>query len=74
MSIFSDYECGAMDDDEFRDACRRLNRMDRYEREHEFDEVMEEDEEEEETETCNGCTHPCVMYEPTMRCCDKKGR
>ena len=26
------------------------------------------------TETCNGCTHPCVMYEPTMRCCDKKGR
>jgi len=47
MSIFSDHECGAMDDDEFRDACRRLNRMDRYEREHEFDEVMEEEEEEE---------------------------
>ena len=26
------------------------------------------------TETCNGCTHPCVMYEPTMKACEKKGR
>ena len=25
------------------------------------------------TETCNGCTHPCVMYEPTMKACEKKG-
>lgn len=28
----------------------------------------------EKTETCNGCTHPCVMYEPTMKACEKKGR
>ena len=28
----------------------------------------------EKTETCTGCTHPCVMYEPTMKACEKKGR
>ncbi len=26
------------------------------------------------TETCKGCKHPCIMYEPTMKACDKKGR
>lgn len=34
MSIFSDYECGALSDDEFRNECNRMNRQDRYEREH----------------------------------------
>lgn len=28
----------------------------------------------EKTETCTGCVHPCVMYEPRMKACDKKGR
>lgn len=26
------------------------------------------------TETCKGCTHSCVMYEPRMKACEKKGR
>ena len=28
----------------------------------------------EKPETCIGCTHPCVMYEPRMKACEKKGR
>ena len=46
MSIFSDNECGALSDDEFRAECIRMNLQDRYEREHQFDE-SEEDEDEE---------------------------
>ena len=45
MSIFSDHECGALDDYEFEQECRRMNREDRYEREH-LDEIDEEAEEE----------------------------
>ena len=37
MSIFSDYECGAIDDDEYRNACIKMNAEDRYERDHMFD-------------------------------------
>ena len=34
MSIYSDYECGAMTEREFRNACARENNEDRYEREY----------------------------------------
>lgn len=34
MSIYSDYECGAMDDIEFHNACVEENARDRWEREH----------------------------------------
>ena len=46
MSIFSDHKCGAMDDFEFREECKRMNRRDRYEYdEFDDDELDEEDEE-----------------------------
>ena len=40
MSIFSDYECGALSYDEFRELGNRMNRQDRYEREHEHDDFF----------------------------------
>lgn len=46
MSIFSDHECGALDDYEFAQECRRMNAQDRYERER-LDEIDEEEAEEE---------------------------
>lgn len=46
MSIFSDYECGAMDEFEFKEECKRMDRQERYEREHLFDDVESEDEDE----------------------------
>lgn len=30
MSIFSDYECGAMDDFEFQNACTQMNNAEAY--------------------------------------------
>ena len=27
----------------------------------------------EKPETCKGCTHPCIMYESTMKACEKRG-
>jgi len=30
MSIFSDHKVGALTDEEFENACRRMNREDRY--------------------------------------------
>ena len=48
MSIFSDHELGYMDDFEYEQECRRMNREDRYEREMMeslFDGEDEEDEE-----------------------------
>ena len=42
MSIFSDHENGYMDDYEYREECKRMNRQDRYEREH-LDEPDEEE-------------------------------
>lgn len=36
MSIFSDYECGAMSDAEFHNACVRMNAEERYDMEHGF--------------------------------------
>ena len=47
MSIFSDYENGYMDDYEYREECKRMNRQDRYERDHEFDEEEVEKEKDE---------------------------
>ena len=46
MSIFSDYKCGALSYDEYREDCKRMDRQDRYEREHQFDEPEEDEEEE----------------------------
>ena len=60
MSIFSDYKCGAMDYDEFKQACARMNAEDRYEREHLFDGdrcescIYYDPEAEEDTCTCPG--------------------
>jgi hypothetical protein len=48
MSIWSDYENGYMDDYEYREECKRMNRQDRYERDHEFDEEEVEEEIEDE--------------------------
>lgn len=47
MSIFSDYEAGAIMYDEFKAFCRQMDRQDRYERDHEFDEPDEEEVDEE---------------------------
>ena len=48
MSIFSDYECGAMSYEEFRGECKRMDRQERYEREHQFDNNEESEDEEDE--------------------------
>lgn len=32
MSIFSDHNCGAMSDSEFKETCNRMNREDRADR------------------------------------------
>ena len=50
MSIWSDYKCGALTDEEFRDECIKMNLQDRYEREHMYDKWFDEDEEEDEEE------------------------
>lgn len=56
MSIFSDYECGAMTDVEYRNACARMNAKERWEEEHYWDtdddddDRCEEDEEGEDDE------------------------
>lgn len=41
MSIFSDYENGYLDDDEYREECVRMNAEDRCERDHMFDDNEE---------------------------------
>ena len=48
MSIFSDYKVGALSDFEFEQACKVMNRIDRWEREHEEDQMEEDYEEDEE--------------------------
>lgn len=51
MSIFSDHECGALSDAEFRDECIRMNREERFFEDHMYDDLDQiEDEEEEEEE------------------------
>lgn len=50
MSIFSDHKYGAMDDFEFEQECRTMNRRDRYERDHEYDE-FDDDEEDEDADS-----------------------
>ena len=44
MSIFSDYEVGALSEVEFHNACVEMNARDRWEREHEYDEDEEDEE------------------------------
>ena len=48
MSIFSDHNCGALSDDEFREECKRMDRRERYEREHMYDEYDDDELDEEE--------------------------
>ena len=43
MSIYSDYNAGALTDEEFRSLCQWENAKDRYDQEHEFDEEDEEE-------------------------------
>ncbi len=60
MSIFSDYKCGAMDYDEFKQACARMNAEERYDTEHLFDGdrcencIYYDPEAEDDTCTCPG--------------------
>ena len=42
MSIFSDHELGYMDDFEFREECKRMNRQERWDQEHEDEEGEDE--------------------------------
>lgn len=46
MSIFSDYQVGALSDREYEQECRKMNAEDKWERTHEFDDSDDEDEEE----------------------------
>lgn len=48
MSIFSDYECGALSCDEYREECKRMNSRDRYERERQYDEIDDDELDEED--------------------------
>lgn len=48
MSIFSDYECGAMSESEFRQECARMNRIDRDERCAPYGIIPDREEDEEE--------------------------
>ena len=43
MSYISDYKCGYMDEEEFRQCAAEENRRDRWEQEHEFDEEGEDE-------------------------------
>lgn len=52
MSIFSDYECGALSDYEYREECKRMNREERCEREREFDEEEDENEQSNNRQYC----------------------
>lgn len=54
MSIYSDYKCGALTDDEFRFLCNEENRRDRYEREHMFDDIYDPKDEGEEDDEPDG--------------------
>jgi len=58
MSIFSDYKCGAMDYDEFKQACARMNAEDRHEREHMHDDYDDEGEPITEKAAANWHTDP----------------
>lgn len=45
MSIFSDYNCGALTDEEFKAECAQMDREERWYEEHQYDEEeCEEDE------------------------------
>ena len=50
MSIFSDYEVGALSEVEFHNACVEMNARDRWEREQEYDLQIDLEEEEEDDE------------------------
>ena len=53
MSIYSDYKCGALSDDEFKSLCRRENEMERYDLLIEKQEYHTDDDFEEESEDKN---------------------
>lgn len=46
MSVYSDYESGALSYEDYRGECARINREEAYYLEHEHDGYFEEDEEE----------------------------
>ena len=48
MSIYSDYACGALTDEEFRSLGNYENRRERWYEEHRFDDYDEEEDEEEQ--------------------------
>lgn len=48
MSIFSDYECGAMSDVEYHNACARMNREGRDEDERFWESDREDEDDEDE--------------------------
>ena len=48
MSIFSDYKCGALSEEEFEQECIAMNNRDRAEERELMMELYEEDEEESE--------------------------
>ncbi len=58
MSIFSDYKCGAMDYDEYKQACARMNAEDRHDREHMYDDDYDDSIPITETAAANWHTEP----------------
>lgn len=66
MSIFSDYECGAMSDSEFKQACARMNReeRDQYLYIPGYEDEEEEEEKEEKTKMAKISNE---KYEDLMR-------
>lgn len=50
MSIFSDHDCGAMSDHEYREECKRMNRKERCETVRFYDPVRLTDDYDDEEE------------------------
>lgn len=48
MSIFSDYACGALSDEEFAYECAKMNAEERYYEKHMYDEYDDSEEEKED--------------------------
>lgn len=48
MSIFSDYACGALSEEEFKSECARMNAEDRWERGHMFDDLYDDEDSEDD--------------------------
>ena len=58
----------AVDVDEW--AVKEVERV--FENYDEMRMMLAETEYAKEHETCEGCTHPCIMYEPKMKACERK--